>query len=200
MTEKAAIQASVAAKAGVQARVQGILHSFEQNQIAFSVSFLVLFFGSLSLKALVDTAWTDAGAAIGACGLALQFVAWLFRGRATEDQRGAASVAVASPGRVIYARDIDPRELMLAMREVIQERKPLPPPEGAYAPAEAGRAEENRRYTSEEQNRITRQIADDLRAHDEQVLARLEELMGHAGQAELEFSPKTSPVERTIGD
>jgi hypothetical protein len=177
VSHKPALQAGVSAKADFNARLEGIVHSFEQNQIAFCVSFLVLFFGSIASKILVETIWSDVGAAIGAGGLLVQMGLWLIRGKRTEDQHERASLIVASADRVVHARDIDPREVVLAMRELVQDRKPLPSPDGTYSPPAGNEGERHHPYSAEEQRSFMERFAAEIKAHDERLLDGLQQML-----------------------
>ena len=190
MIEKAVVQAELAAKGSIRARLEGVLHSFEQNQLAFGAGFLVLFFGSLAMKAIVGTAWTDVGAGLSLAGLAAQLICWLMHGRQTHDRQRGASVSVAQGGQVIQANDIDPREAAIALRELIQERKPLPAPDGEVVSDATGK-QVTRPYTPEEQERFMTTLAAGMRAHDVELLERIQQMIDRAALS----APSTPAVD-----
>lgn len=165
--------------AGVRATadVRGVIHSFEQSQIILCVTFLILFLASIGLKSSITSMWTDIGAGIGLVGLLFVLIFWLARGKPTADQDKPASVSVSDGNKTILARNIDPKEAVLALRELIQNRHILPPSDGEVISTDGTSNVEIRTYSDEEKRIINENLLSNMREHDASLLAQLEDLI-----------------------
>lgn len=166
-------QVSVGAHAS--ADVGGVIHSFEQSQIILCVTFLILFLASIGLKVLLTSVWTDIGAGIGLLGLLFVLIFWLAKGKPTADQDKPASVSVTDGNKTISARNIDPKEAVFALREVIQNRRILPPPDGEVISIDGENPIQVRSYSDEEKQSFNKRFLSDIREHDANLLAQLED-------------------------
>lgn len=194
MSDQPSNKVSLSATARAAAQVGGIIRSFEQSQVIFCVTFLILFLASIGLKAITETVWTDIGAGIGLLGLMLPLLWWLLRGKPTKDQNRPASVTVIDGDKMISARDIDSKEAVLEFRNLIQNRQILPPPHGEVIATTGTQPTEVRIYTEEERRRISEQLAAGMREHDQKLLAQLEELIRESGPPAIRLPNPTEPT------
>jgi hypothetical protein len=170
MSESGIPQVKVGMAASAAAQVRGVIRSFEQSQIIYSVSCLSVFLGSIALKAVAVTVWTDIGAGAGLVGLFVPLFRWVFASRPTQDQNSPASITVVDENRSVTALGIDAREVVIALKAMIQNRQILPPPHGRVT------SSGDQAYTDDEKNRISAEIETSLRKHDELLLAKLDEI------------------------
>ncbi len=164
-------------RASVTAQIDAALRGTERGLLVLGVLFLLLFLGSLSSMLLQPTWAGYAGAGTGLLGLSCLLIQWWRMGeRAYHHDAPSTSLAVSNELVRITTPLITLQEKVTLVREIIHNRKPLPPPHGAAEGREPRDADKLRAYSNDERKRIAQELQEGLKRHDAQLVQDLQKI------------------------
>jgi len=119
---------------------------------------------------------TKVGGYVGLVCLIALLVYWFFGGRGSEAPETAMTTISATPQELLVSTPSrNPHQLIRLIREVIDNRQPLPAPHGSVkgrTPETTGALEE---YSEKEREQVLETLNKELESHDKQVTDQIRE-------------------------
>jgi hypothetical protein len=169
-------------KAKVSANVQVDLHGTERLLSVFGLIALLIIITSLILLAFMPNIWAIIGLFFGICLLIVLLFIWLRK--SPGDYEGSPILISASDDRVILqTRTYDPGQKITLLREIIQNRNPLPHPKGEVVGNNPTDEQNLREYADDESAEDAQALSDKINQHDIQILNELQMIEAEYNEA-----------------
>jgi len=155
-------------QASAKADISAVLKGPERGLLVLGVIFLLVF--ALSLTA-GGTLLGYAGGGVSLLGLVALLARWLMSARDaySHDQ---PLTTIQTPSVTVTAQVSDPSERLTMLREVLQNRGPIPEPHGAVV-GNASDPGALRAYTPAEKDTVVNELTEAAKRHDRTVIEQL---------------------------
>lgn len=137
----------------------------DRGVLVLGILFLIVFIASLGFLSVSSNVLGSIGACVGLGGLIILLIYWIIISKSYHFDTPLSSLSIAKDTIHIETPVRDPKHLILLMRETIQNRKPLPPPNGKILDGLPSQSDSIEQYSEDEKIKVLQEMK---KAHQEQ--------------------------------
>jgi hypothetical protein len=182
--------------ASVKASIFANLTGPDRGVLVLGILFLIVFLSSLSFLSISNNMLACIGVYVGLGGLVILLIYWLIISRSYHFDTPLSSISIRNDTISIETPVRDTKNLILLMREAIQNRKPLPPPEGKILDGLPSVADSIKKYSEEEKNLVHQEMRTTHEKQEQEFLLKIEDIQKKILKIELTGGDAEQIVQR----